>query len=109
MKQLIPTILGLCFMCSPIGALADDKAAPEPPKISINSNATVSNILQALKGKKLEIYLRSGKTVSGTLKEVSTHTLQLEKISNKSYYDAFLRLEDISGFDIQMRFPRGSY
>ena len=55
------------------------------------------------KGQFAFVTLKSGKTLSGDIKEVKNGLLHLEKIDGRDYFDALIRVEDISAFEIQFR------
>jgi ferredoxin-fold anticodon binding domain-containing protein len=54
-------------------------------------------------GKNVYVTLRSGKIYQGYLKSVGDHLIHLEKIAGKDFFDALIRLEDISAFEAQFR------
>jgi len=45
----------------------------------------------------------SGKTLSGFVKEVGTHLIHLEKLEGKDYFDALIRIENISAIEAMFR------
>ena len=59
--------------------------------------------LKALAGKDVYINLRSGKTYQGLLKSVGDHLIHIEKIAGKEYFDALIRIEDISAIEVKFR------
>ena len=76
---------------------ADDTA------ITYNLNSSLENNLRLLAGKKISVFLSSGSTMSGTLKDVKNGLLHLEKLSGKSFYDALIRTKEIIAFEAQVR------
>jgi small nuclear ribonucleoprotein (snRNP)-like protein len=64
---------------------------------SLNDN------LKPFVGKNVYVALRSGKTYLGSLKAVGEHFIHLEKIAEKNFYDALIRVEDISAIEVQFR------
>jgi small nuclear ribonucleoprotein (snRNP)-like protein len=54
-------------------------------------------------GKEVFISLRSGKTYQGRIKAVGDHFLHLERIAGKDFYDALIRIEDISAVEAKFR------
>ena len=54
-------------------------------------------------GKNIYISLRSGKTYQGILKSVGDHFIHLEKLSEKNFFDALIRIDDISAIEAQFR------
>ena len=71
--------------------------------ISYNVNSSLSDNLKSLIGKKVYVTLDSGKTFTGYVKKVGNHLMHLEKLDGKDYYDALLRIEDISAIDTKFR------
>ncbi|MCP3874063.1 MAG: hypothetical protein GY699_13005 [Desulfobacteraceae bacterium] len=71
--------------------------------ISYNVNASFADNLKSLVGKKVYIALVSGKTFSGVVKKIGNHLVHLEKLDGKEYFDALIRLENISAIDTRFR------
>ncbi len=63
--------------------------------VSYNVNATMADNLKILAGKKISVTTVSGKTSTGTIKEIGDHFIHLEKLEGKEYFDALIRLENI--------------
>ena len=71
--------------------------------VSYNVNASLADNLKSLIGKKVYVTLDSGKTLAGYIKEVGDHLIHLEKLDGKDYFDALLRIENISAIDTKFR------
>ena len=71
--------------------------------IRYNVNFSLQDNLKSLLGKKIYVTLSSGKTFAGFVKEVGDHLVHLEKLDGKSYFDALIRIEDISAIDTKFR------
>jgi len=71
--------------------------------ISYNVNSSLADNLKSLIGKKVYVTLDSGKTFSGFVKEVGNHLMHLEKLDGKDYFDALIRIENISAIDTRFR------
>jgi small nuclear ribonucleoprotein (snRNP)-like protein len=71
--------------------------------ISYNVNSSMADNLKSLIGKKVYVTLDSGKTFAGVVKEVGNHLMHLEKLDGKDYFDALLRIENISAIDTRFR------
>lgn len=65
--------------------------------------ASMQDNLKSLVDKKVYVTLASGKTFSGFIKEVGDHLLHLEKLEGKDFFDALIRIEDISAVDAKFR------
>jgi small nuclear ribonucleoprotein (snRNP)-like protein len=70
---------------------------------SYNVNFSFQDNLKTLIGKKVYLTLDSGKTFAGFIKEVGDHLVHLEKLDDKSYFDALIRIENISAIDTKFR------
>ena len=71
--------------------------------ISYNVNSSLADNLKSLIGKKVYVTLDSGKTFTGFVKEVGNHLMHLEKLDGKDYFDALIRIENISAIDTRFR------
>lgn len=71
--------------------------------ISYNVSFSLTDNLKSLIGKKISVTLDSGKTFTGFVKEVGEHLMHLEKLEGKEYFDALLRIENISAIDTRFR------
>lgn len=61
--------------------------------------ASLQDNLKSLVGKKVYVTLNSGKAFAGFVKEVGNHFVHLEKLDGKEFFDALIRIEDISAID----------
>ena len=67
---------------------------------------TVSSIKDNLKahiGKDVVIHVRSGKSFQGQVKAIGDHLIHLEKIAGRDFYDALIRLEDVTTVETKFR------
>ncbi len=71
--------------------------------VSYNVNASMSENLKSLIGKKVYVSLDSGKILSGSVKAVGNHLIHVEKLDGKEYFDALIRIEDVSAIDTRFR------
>jgi small nuclear ribonucleoprotein (snRNP)-like protein len=71
--------------------------------ISYNVKSSLADNLKSLIGKKVYVTLDSGKTFTGFVKEVGNHLMHLEKLEGKDYFDALIRIENISAIDTRFR------
>jgi len=82
------------------------KAQPNEVSVegmSYNVNSSLADNLKTLTGKRVYVTLDSGKTLSGSVKNVGDHLLHLEKLAGKEYFDALIRIENISAIDAKFR------
>jgi small nuclear ribonucleoprotein (snRNP)-like protein len=71
--------------------------------ISYNVDSSMVDNLKSLVGKKVYVTLDSGKTFTGYVKKVGNHLMHLEKLDRKDYFDALIRIENISAIDTRFR------
>jgi len=77
--------------------------AKEEKAASYNVNFSLAENLSAFKGKTVYVHLKSGQTLTGIVKAVGNHLVHLEKLSGKDFYDALVRLDDVSAIDARFR------
>lgn len=63
----------------------------------------VPDVLRARIGKPVTLVLRSGKEYGGTVGEVRGQAVVLKSLSGKEFYDALIRLDDVSAIEIRNR------
>jgi small nuclear ribonucleoprotein (snRNP)-like protein len=71
--------------------------------MSYSVNSSLADNLKSLVGKKVSVTIVSGKTLSGFVKEVGMHLIHLEKLEGKDYFDALIRIENISAIEAMFR------
>ncbi len=71
--------------------------------MSYNVNASLEDNIKTLVGKRVHITMDSGTKFIGKVKAVGNHLLHLEKLDRKDFFDALIRLEDISAIDAKFR------
>jgi small nuclear ribonucleoprotein (snRNP)-like protein len=95
------------IFCATVLYYAPDAGAQSRVTAIQGVNFTVSGSfmdnLKALAGKDVYINLHSGKTYQGFLKSVGDHLIHVEKIAGKEYFDALIRIEDISAIEVKFR------
>ncbi len=65
--------------------------------------ASLADNLKTFVGKDIFVHLKSGQTLQGYVKSVGNGLLHLEKLAGKDFYDALVRIEDISAFEAKFR------
>ena len=68
-----------------------------------NVNSSLADNLKSMVGKKVSVTIVSGKTLSGFVKEVGIHLIHLEKLDGKDFFDALIRIENISAIEAMFR------
>lgn len=75
----------------------------ELPGLAYNVNGSMADNLKELVGKKVYVALASGVTFTGSVKAVGREMLHLEKLQDKEYFDALIRLDTIVAIDTRFR------
>jgi len=97
------TLVTLHFMSLLITSQPVQAAAAAKEYIQLNSGITLADNLVALKGRIVTVTLSSGHSMTGTVKEVKDNLLHLEKISQKDFYDALIRVDLVSAIETRVR------
>lgn len=63
----------------------------------------IPEVLRARVGKPVTLILRSGKEYGGTVAEVRGQSVVLKSLSGKEFYDALVRLDDVSAIEMRNR------
>ncbi len=106
MASSVVVTLVILFSVAFLTPHTDVEAGAKPVAIegmSYDVNASIADNLKSLIGKKVNVTLDSGQVFSGTVKEVGNHLIHLEKLDRKSFFDALIRLENISAIDAMFR------
>jgi hypothetical protein len=94
--------IGLVFAFTP-DVRAQQKKVTDLEGVQFNTGASLADNMKAFVGKDVFIHLRSGKTFQGYLKSVGNGLVQLEKLAGREFYDALIRIEDISAVEAKFR------
>ena len=57
--------------------------------------ASIVNVLNQQAGKQVELVLRSGEKLSGTVAKVDDDIVRIEKLAGKDFYDAVVRIKAV--------------
>jgi len=80
------------------------QAAAGPKEfVQLNAAIPLSDNLVAMKGKTVAVTLSSGQIVTGIVKEAQNNLLHLEKLSQKEFYDAIIRIDLIVAIEVRVR------
>jgi len=72
------------------------------PKFDV-STSMKDNLKSYYVGKDVYVHLRSGKTIQGYIKSVGSDLFHIEKLAGRDFYDALIRIEDISAMEVKFR------
>ncbi len=68
-----------------------------------NVDASMKNNLKSLVGKKVQVFILSGTPITGLVKKVGRHLVHIEKLDGKEYFDALVRIENITAISTRFR------
>ncbi len=71
--------------------------------VAYTVDASLADNLAALSGKRVTVSVDGGKSLTGVVKAVGQHLVHLEKIERKEFFDALIRIEDISAIETRFR------
>jgi len=71
--------------------------------VSYNVTMSLTDNLKSFVGKSVSVTLTCGTTFTGSVKEVGDHLIHLEKLDGKDFFDALIRLENISAIEARFR------
>jgi hypothetical protein len=98
---VIVIMLGTSFLINENVFAAEKK---EMEKVEYKLNFSFDDNLLLFKGKYVRVLLSSGQALSGYVKDVKGGLLHLEKLGGgRDFYDALIRVEDISSMDAKFR------
>jgi len=84
-------------------AQAQQKKPTALEGVKFDTGASLADNIKGFAGKNVLVHLRSGKTVEGYVKSVSNTLLHIEKLAGRDFYDALIRIEDISAIEAKFR------
>ncbi len=94
-------VFGALFALSP-GVIAGQQVLPVEG-VGYSVGSSLADNLKLFVGKKVSLTLDSGVVMAGLVKEVGDHLVHLEKLDGKDYFDALIRVENISAMDTRFR------
>ncbi len=90
-------------VASGIAATASLTAFAEEKKLDIRQADTMGDVLGRMTGSPVDLTLRSGASLSGKLAKVHQNIAVLSELRGKEFYDAVVRIDDISAVTVRMR------
>lgn len=95
--------VGAAVLCIITAVSAAPAADTDQKKLEIRQNDTMTDFLDGLAGTTVEVALRSGSTLTGKLMRVHQNLAVLSELRGKEFYDAVVRIDDISAVTVRMR------
>ena len=99
---MVALVFFVALLALPATAVAGAKVAAVEG-MAYNVGASLQDNLKSLVGKKVYVTLDSGKSFGGVVKEVGNNFVHLEKLDGKDFFDALIRIEDVSAVDAKFR------
>lgn len=93
----------LCAVCWILPGMVMAKSPTPIEGIGFNVGLSMQDNLKSLVGKDVYVHLRSGDTLQGYVKAVGGNQVHLEKLAGKDFYDALIRLDDVSAIEVKFR------
>ncbi len=89
------------FLAAEAGAEAKKPTPVEGARF--DTSFPLKDNLNTFMGKDVYVHLRSGKTIQGYVRSVGDHFLHLERLAGRDFYDALVRMDDISAIEARFR------
>lgn len=103
-SPVIVFVLAALLLVSFVVTLRSTQAAEGPKEYTqLNAAIPLADNLIVMKGKTVTVSLSSGQVVTGVVKEVKNNLLHLEKLSQKDFYDALIRVDLIVAIEVRAR------
>ena len=84
-------------------AQAQQKKITALEGVKFDNDASLADNIETFAGRDVFVHLRSGKAIQGYVKSVGNGLLHLEKLAGRDFYDALIRIEDISAIEAKFR------
>ncbi|MFC1885007.1 DUF6897 domain-containing protein [Thermodesulfobacteriota bacterium] len=68
-----------------------------------DTSFSLADNLKMYMGKNIIVHLKSGKSFQGLVKAIGNNMLHLEKLTGKDFYDALIRIDEISAIEAKFR------
>lgn len=101
--SLVMALVAAALALSTGPATAGMKKATAVEGATFDTSFPLKENLKTFLGKDVHLLLRSGQTVQGYIKSVGDHFIHLEKIAGRDFYDALVRIDDISAVEAKFR------
>ena len=96
----------ICWVLLSVSA-TEAQAQPKKPValegVKFDTATPFEENVKAYVGKDIIVHLESGDTLQGYVKSVHDDLLHLEKLAGKDFYDALIRIDDISALEVKFR------
>jgi hypothetical protein len=97
--RLVLLAVGFCALL----LIAAPVLRADEPGIEVNDPIWIVKTLEQQAGKRVKVKLRSGQDVDGIVSKVGHHAVHLTQLAGMEFYDAAVRLDDISAVVVKAR------
>lgn len=101
--MMVIALLVASMQAISVNAGAEGKKATQVEGAKFDVSFPLKENLNTFQGKDVHVLLRSGQTIQGYVKSVGDHFLHLEKLAGRDFYDALVRIDDISAVEARFR------
>ncbi len=101
-RTILALALGSALFVNATAGLSSNDIVPVPGK-QYRVDLPMLENLRGLRGKQVTLHLDSGEKISGRIKEVHRNLLHLEKLGQREFMDALIRMDRISAVETQFR------
>jgi len=78
-------------------------SAADQPDFDLESTMALASTLAKYVGKRVTVHLKAGHELTGTVTKVGQTAVHLSELTGKEFFDAVVRLDDISALVIRVR------
>jgi hypothetical protein len=96
-------LMALLLLSLMVTIHAAQAATGQKEYVQLNAAVPLADNLIAMKGRTVAVSLSSGQIVTGVVKEVQNNLLHLEKLSQKEFFDAIIRVDLIVAIEVRVR------
>jgi len=101
--RIVATSLMLFLVICMAGSIQTARTASQAKDfVQLDARISILENLLAMKGRTVTVTFPSGQ-MTGTVKEVREGLLHLEKLSQKDFYDAIIRIDHIIALEARVR------
>ena len=95
------TIMATCVLAGLL--LATPTLHADEIAFDVSEPSWVGKTLEHHMGKRVKLKLRSGQEIEGTVAKVGAHAVHVSQLAGMDFYDAAVRLDDISAVIVKAR------
>jgi len=103
MKKNVPMAAAVFAICLIAVFCFAPFAGADERKFDVKQGSTMTEVLGALVGAPVDLTLRSGTNLSGKVASVQQNVMVLSELRGKEFYDAVVKIEDISAVSLRVR------